>query len=71
MEKDYIPRFKTIQECLIEIKKLDKDSAISEWFIRSLCRNQLIDYLASGNKSLVNYDSLLNYLNKGRKANEE
>ncbi len=30
MEKDFIPRFKTIQQCLVEIKKLDSESAISE-----------------------------------------
>ena len=70
MEKDFIPRFKSIQQCLAEIKKLDSESAISEWFIRSLCKNQLIEYYASGNKSLVNYDSLLKYLGGGR-TNEE
>ena len=67
---DYIPRFRTIQQCLAEIKKLDEGSSISEWFIRSLCKKELIEYYASGNKSLVNFDSLLKYLGGGRK-NEE
>ncbi len=67
---DYIPRFRTIQQCLAEIKKLDSESSISEWFIRSLCKTNAIEYYASGNKSLVNYDNLLKYLGGGRK-NEE
>ena len=57
-----IPRYRTIQQCLVEIKKLDKESAISEFFIRSLCRSQTIEYVSSGNKSLVNLDNLLQYL---------
>ncbi len=30
MERDYIPRFRTIQQCLVMIKELDEESAISE-----------------------------------------
>ncbi len=70
MEKIFIPRFRTIHQCLIEIKKIDSESTISEWFIRSLCKKELIEYYPSGNKSLVNFDNLLEYLGGGRK-NEE
>ena len=58
-----IKRYRTIRQCYEEIKRYDKDSAVSEWLIRSLCKKNIIEYRTSGNKSLVNFDSLLNYLN--------
>lgn len=61
-QKKNFPRYRTIKECLETIKALDSDTAISEWFIRQLCKNQKISYFASGNKSLVNLDSLLAFL---------
>lgn len=58
-----IPRMRTINQCLDEIKRMDSDTAITEWFIRSLIYGKRIKYFASGNKSLVNLDDLLRYLN--------
>ena len=60
--KNKLPRYRTIKTCLSEIKKLDSNTAITEWFIRQLCKDRKIVYHASGNKSLVNYDNLLSYL---------
>ena len=65
-----IKRYRTIRQCYEEIKRYDNDSAVSEWFIRSLCKKNIIEYRESGNKSLVNFESLLNYLN-GVCADEE
>ena len=58
-------RLRTIQQCLMEIKSIDKDSAISEWFIRSLCKSNKINYIPNGTKILVNLNSLIDYLNNG------
>lgn len=55
-------RYRTIKQCVAEIKKIDGDSAITEYFVRQLCKSNKIQYFASGNKSLVNFDSLLSYL---------
>lgn len=60
--KSKLPRYRNIKQCLIEIKKLDKESAVTEWFIRQLCKDNKIAYHASGNKALVNLDSLLTFL---------
>lgn len=57
-----LPKYRTIQECLAIIKGLDEGTAITEFFIRSLCKNNQIKYLPSGNKSLVQLDSLLSFL---------
>ena len=54
-------RLRTIQQCMAEIIKLDPDTAISEWFIRSLCKSNKIQYILSGNKSLVNKANYLLY----------
>ena len=68
-------KLRTVRQCLIEIKSVDKECAISEWFIRSLCKKNKINYIANGTKILVNLNSLINYLNNGymevREANEE
>ena len=58
-----IARMRTINECVKEIKKLDSESAITEWFIRSLVKDDEIKYFMAGTKVLVNFDSLLSYLN--------
>ena len=55
-------RYRTIKACLEEIRKIDKVTAVTEYFIRRLCKDNKIVYHASGNKSLVSLDSLLNYL---------
>ena len=59
----FIKRYRTIRECYENIKEMDNGTAITEWFIRSLCKSKQIEYIASGNKSLVNFDSLIDYLN--------
>lgn len=64
---DRIARFRTIKQCLETIKSIDPDTAITEWYIRQLCKNGEIEYFASGNKSLVNLDSLLATLNQKNK----
>lgn len=58
-----IPQMKTVQQCFQSIKQLDSETAITEWFIRSLCKDNKVKHFMSGNKILVNYDDLLKYLN--------
>ena len=61
MEK--IVRSRTITQCISYIKALDPDTAITEWFIRTLIKDNKIKHFTSGNKELVNLDNLLYYLN--------
>lgn len=62
---DQVPRFRTIKDCLIAIKEVDPQTAVTEWYIRLLCKSNTIICYKSGNKSLVNLDNLLDYLNRG------
>ena len=57
-----VPRYRTIKECAKLIKEIDNDTAITEYYIRKLCRYGEIIYRKSGTKSLVNLDDLLGYL---------
>lgn len=59
-----VPRFRTIKDCLIAIREVDPQTALTEWYIRQLCKSKKIICYGSGNKSLVNLDNLLNYLNR-------
>ena len=61
-----ISRMKTIKQSFEEIKKLDPDTAISQWFIRSLCKQGKVKHFMSGTKVLVNFDDLINYLSAGK-----
>ena len=61
--KESVSRLRTIKQCLAYIKELDADTAVTEHFIRTLCRSGKVLYYASGSKSLVSLDSLLAYLN--------
>lgn len=66
-----IPKMKTVQQCFQSIKMLDSETAITEWFIRSLCKDNKVKHFMSGNKILVNYDDLLKYLNNSDKGEYE
>lgn len=61
MEK--INRMRTINQCLEYIKALDPESAITEWYLRTLCKNNMVLYYMTGKKILVNLDDLLSYFN--------
>lgn len=62
MREDII-KMRTIKQCYQEIKKLDSDTAITEWFIRCLCKEHKVKHFMTGKKILVNFNDLLTYLN--------
>ena len=63
------PRIRTIPQCLQAIKSLDKDTAVTENFIRNLCKDNKILFYKSNSKYLVNLDSLLDYLSFNQDSN--
>jgi len=56
-------RFRTIGKALDEIKGLDPNTCLSEFVIRKLARENKISQVKSGNKTLVDLDSLIAFLN--------
>lgn len=53
---------------MFTIKKTAKESGLTEYFIRKLCLENKIIFVKSGNKYLVNYDRLVEFLNFGETA---
>ena len=64
-----LPRMRTVSQCLEEIKTIDNNSCITEWYIRTLCKENKIVYFQSGNKLLINFDYLLSYFNTNMGVN--
>lgn len=58
-----IPKIRTITQCIEEIKGIDPESAISYYFVQSLCKENLVKHFMSGNKYLIDLDNLLFFLN--------
>lgn len=60
-------RYRTINATIKELKEIDPNTCISTYFIRCLCNSKKVLSLTAGNKVLVNFDDLLNYLQKGER----
>lgn len=56
------PRMRTIQEAAAELKRIDPDTAITPYFIRTMVLDGTIPHVRAGNKRLINLDTLLEYL---------
>lgn len=63
-EVSEVARMRTIKEAIAEIKANDPETAVTENFIKGLCR-QGIASVKVGRKYLVNLDLLEQYLFKG------
>ena len=57
-----MPIYRTINQCHDTIYQNDKDTAITKFFIRKLCNENLVKNIKAGSKILVDYNSLLTYL---------
>ncbi len=62
-------RYRTINATIKELKEIDPNTCLSTYFIRCLCSSKKVISLTAGNKVLVNFDDLLNYLQKGERKN--
>lgn len=58
-----IARMRTIKQCFEYFKEVDPESSISEYYLRSLVKQNKIAYFKTGSKFLINLDKLIDYLN--------
>lgn len=58
------PRYRSIYQALDMLRAEDPDTAVSYGVIRDLINKKLISYTMIGKKYLINFDSLLDYLNR-------
>lgn len=56
-------RIRTVNEAYNEIKAYDPDTAITKYFFRSLIDSGKIPCIKAGSKSLVDMDTVENYIN--------
>ncbi|MDO4812393.1 MAG: hypothetical protein Q3995_02595 [Eubacteriales bacterium] len=57
-----IHRMRTISESVVEIKKLDAKSAVTENCVRMLCKGGKVHCVFTGKKILVDLDDLLRFI---------
>lgn len=61
MEK--VKRMRTVVECAKLIKELDPQTAITEFFIRCLIKDNKVNHVMVNTKALVDFDNLLEFFN--------
>ena len=62
MENNNPIRFRTITGALSQLKKDDPNTCITYAIIRKLCDDGKIQFIKHGNRFIINYDNLINYL---------
>ena len=60
--KKAVPRMRIAQDCYNMIHEADPESRVSLTYIRSLANDGKIPVHWTGNRCLINFDSLLEYL---------
>lgn len=63
----YIPILRKKQNVVNEIKKIDKDTAISQYLIETLVKKNFISKVNYGNALLINLDELAELFTKVKK----
>ncbi len=63
-------RMRFPSEALEELKKIDPDTPVTLNFIRTLARSGKIPFVPIGNRRLLNFDALLDYLQSPPAARE-
>ena len=57
-----MPIYRTINQCFSSIYNEDTETAITKFFIRKLCEDNKVRYLKAGNKILIDWNSLVEFL---------
>ena len=57
-----IPRMRTVADAVKELKALDENTAVTEYYVRQLAVTGSIPRVKSGKKYLINLDSLIEHL---------
>lgn len=65
-----IPRMRTAAKAAAEIKALDPDTEVTEYFIRQIIKAGTIPVVKAGNKAMVNLNDLLELLCLGSARRE-
>lgn len=61
-DKIKLPHMRTIPESAKELKRIDPNTAVTEYHIRQLALSGVLPRVKAGRKMLINFDLLLEYL---------
>lgn len=61
-EPNSMPRMRTIRQAILEVRKMDSGTALTEHALRRMVANNDIPCVLVGNKKLINLDLLLEKL---------
>ena len=70
MERTNIPRMRTAAKIVAEIKALDPDTEVTEYYIRQLAKTGMVPVTWAGSKALINLDDVLDLLRLGTERKE-
>lgn len=60
-----IPRMRTAPKIVAELKALDPDTDVTEYYVRQLVKKGTVPVVWAGNKALINLNDVLNLLRMG------
>ena len=60
-----IPRMRTAPKIVAELKALDPDTDVTEYYVRQLVKKGAVRVVWAGNKALINLDDILELLHMG------
>lgn len=55
-------KMRTIRKAMSELKEMDSHCCVSEYWLRQAVKNGTIPSFTSGNRVLINFDKLIEYL---------
>lgn len=65
MEQNMIPRMRTAPKIVAEIKALDPETEVTEYYVRQLVKAGAVPVVWAGNKALINLNDVLDLLRVG------
>lgn len=68
MQNEKLARMRTIQQCTEHFKQYDPDTAISDYYLRCLVKQNKISHVMAGKKYLINLDKLIEFLNESNQG---
>lgn len=63
--KECIPRMRTAPKIVAEIKALDPDTEVTEYYVRQLVKAGAVPVVWAGNKALINLNDVLDLFRVG------
>ena len=65
MAQERIPRMRTVSKIVSELKKMDPNTEVSEYYIRQIVKSGMVPVVWAGKKALINLDDVLELLREG------